>query len=61
MNKIILTGNYDNCKIGNTISISGDRGKSVGYTGNSFTRLAPKLSFYKVWHDNIDKISKGRK
>lgn len=56
MNKIIFTGNYDNCKIGNTISISGDKGKSVGYTGNSFTKLAPKWSFGKIWHDNIGKI-----
>lgn len=57
MDKIILTGNYDNCKIGNTISISGDRGKSVGYTGKSLTKLAPKLSFCKTWHDNIGKVS----
>lgn len=56
MNKIIFTGNYHNCKIGNTISISSDKGKSVGYTGNSFTKLAPKLSFCKIWHDNIGKI-----
>ena len=56
MNKIIFTGNYDNCKIGNTIAISGDKGKSVGYSGNSFTKLAPKLSFWKVWHNNIGKI-----
>ena len=57
MDKIILTGNYDNCKIGNTISISGDKGKSANYTGKSLTKLAPKLSFRKIWHDNIGKIS----
>ena len=57
MSKIILTGNYENCKIGNIISISGDKGKSVGYTGKALTSLAPKLSFWKTWHDNIGKIS----
>ncbi len=57
MNKIILTGNYDNCTIGNTISISDDKGKSVGYTGKSLTKLAPKLSFWDIWRDNIGKIN----
>jgi len=57
MDKIVLTGNYQNCKIGNIISISEDRGRSVGYTGESLTLLAPKLSFLKIWHDNIGKIS----
>lgn len=57
MNKIIFTGNYDNCKIGNTISISGDRGKSVNYNGKYLSFLAPKLSFWKIWKDNIGKIS----
>ncbi|MBE6153035.1 MAG: hypothetical protein E7166_02240 [Firmicutes bacterium] len=56
MDKIILTGNYRNCKIGNTISISSDRGKSVGYTGKSNTKLAPKWSFLEKWHDNIGKV-----
>ena len=60
MDKIILTGSYDNCKIGNTISISGDKGKSVGYTGKTLTTLAPKLSFWKTWHDNIGKISEAK-
>ena len=27
MNKRIFTGNYEECKVGNLISISGDRGK----------------------------------
>lgn len=57
MDKIILTGNYENCTIGNTVSISGDKGKSTNYTGKSLTKLAPKLSFWKIWHDNIGKIN----
>ena len=43
MKKRIFTGNYEECKIGNLISISGDRGKSVGFTGKSI----PQLSFGK--------------
>ena len=41
MKKRIFTGNYEECKIGNLISISGDRGKSVGFTGKSIPQLAP--------------------
>ena len=57
MNKIIFTANYDNIKNGNHISISGDRGKKVGYKGKTLPILAPKLEFWKKWHYNIDKIS----
>ena len=55
--KIVLTGNYDNCKEGNIISISGDRGKKVNFGGLSFTKLAPKKDFWQVWHNNIGKLS----
>lgn len=57
MKQIIFTANYDNIKNGNHISISGDRGKKVNYEGKSLSILAPKLEFWKVWHDNINKIS----
>lgn len=57
MGKIILTGNYENCKIGNVISISGDKGKSAGFSGQTMTILAPKKSFWQIWHNNIGKIS----
>ena len=40
-----------------TCSISGNRGKDVDYKGKCYPKLAPKLSFWKVWHDNIGKIS----
>lgn len=53
----IFTGSYENCKLGDLVSISGDKGKSVGFTGNSYTKLAPKKEFWKIWHDNIGKIS----
>ena len=41
----------------NAVSISGNRGKDAGYSGNCYPALAPKLSFWKIWHDNIGKIS----
>ena len=73
MNKIIIrTGNYSDFeqeikngkylatenKIGNLISISGDRGKSFkfGFEGKVLSQLAPKLDFWKVWHNNIGQI-----
>ena len=53
---MIYTGKYENCKSGNLISISGDRGKKVGFEGKAIPKLAPKLSFWKTWEDNIGKI-----
>lgn len=40
-----------------TYSISGDRGADVDYQGKCYPQLAPKLSFWKIWHANIGKIS----
>ena len=56
MNKRIFTGNYEECKVGNLISISGDRGKSVGFNGKAIPQLAPKREFWNIWHENIGKI-----
>lgn len=53
---MIYTGSYNNCKNSNVISISGDRGKSVGFNGDYYKPLAPKLSFWTEWHNNIGKI-----
>ena len=57
MNKRIFTGNYEECKVGNLISISGDRGRSVGFEGKAIPKLAPKKNFWDIWHNNIGKIS----
>ncbi len=40
-----------------TYSISGNRGRDAGYQGRCYPKLAPKLSFWKVWHNNIGEIS----
>ena len=58
---MICTSNYENfgkavCGY-KTYSISGDKGKQADFVGNSFSKLAPKKSFWKVWHNNIGKIS----
>ena len=53
---MIYTGSYKNCLKGHLVSISGDRGKCVNFLGACFSALAPKLSFWKIWHDNIGKV-----
>ena len=52
----IYTGNYYECKSGNLISISGDRGRKAGFEGKSFPCLAPKKFFWEVFNSNIGKI-----
>lgn len=54
---MIYTGSYENCKSGRRVSISGDGGKSVSFTEETYKALAPKLDFWLLWHDNIGKIS----
>ena len=56
MNIRIFTSSYNNCKYGNLISISGDRGKRAEFNGKAIPELAPKFKFWQVWHDNIGKI-----
>lgn len=55
---MIYTSNYD--ELGNsmylTYSISGDRGKRVNYEKRCYPKLAPKKSFWEIWHNNIGKI-----
>ena len=53
---MIYTGNYDNCKSGNLISISGDRGKKKEFKGKVCSSLAPLKSFWEKWEANIGKI-----
>ena len=47
ISKIILgTGNYENVKSGNTVSITDDGGNSWGYFGPNYKKLAPRLFTY---------------
>lgn len=40
-----------------TYAISGNRGQDENYQGKCYPKLAPKLSFWKMWHENIGRIS----
>ena len=55
---MICTSSYNDWKSDKyrTISISGNRGKDANYKGEYCKDLAPKLSFWKTWHDNIGKV-----
>lgn len=57
-NIILGTGNYDNVKTGNTISITGDGGYAWGYRGPSYKKLAPKLETYKTYAVKKEELEK---
>lgn len=57
ISKIILgTGNYDNVKSGNTVSITGDGGNAWGYFGPSYKKLAPRLKTYTNYANGYKKL-----
>ena len=52
------TGSYDNVLSGNTVSVTGDKGKAWGYTGNAYPKLAPKLVTYIPYSEGLDEVNK---
>lgn len=56
---MISTSNHNDWQsdIYRTFSISGNRGKDANYQWKCYPKLAPKLSFWNAWHNNIGKIS----
>ena len=57
--KIILgTGNYENVKKGNTVSITGDGGIAWGYHGKSYKKLAPRLVTYNSYNEKMQELLK---
>lgn len=56
---MIRTSSHNNWKsdLYKTVSISGNRGKDADYKGECYPKLAPKLSFWKIWHSNIGILS----
>lgn len=56
---MLYTGSHQNCNDENfkLVAISGNRGKDAGFVGDAYPALAPKLGFWRVWHENIGKIS----
>ena len=55
---MIFTSSYQNWQTNRytTYAISGNRRKDVQYDGQYYPKLAPKLSFWLVWHNQIGKI-----
>lgn len=48
--------NLNNSNKFRTVAISGNKGNDANYKGNCYPLLAPKKSFWQVWHENIGKI-----
>ena len=60
--KVILgTGNYNNIKNGNTVSVTGDGGNACGYFGPSYKKLAPKLVTYIPYSEKLEKLNELKK
>lgn len=57
ISKIILgTGNYENIKSGNTVSITGDGGNHWNYYGPSYKKLAPRLVTYTPYAEKYKEL-----
>ena len=57
-NVILGTGNYNNVKSGNTVSITGDGGNAWGYFGPAYKKLAPRLVTYIPYAEKLEELSK---
>lgn len=55
---ILGTGNYENVKSGNTVSITGDGGNAWGYFGPSYKKLAPRLVTYTRYDEKLKELNK---
>ena len=55
---MICTSSYSGWKSNEYVaySISGDSGRSANYNGRCYLKLAPKMSFWRIWHNNIGKV-----
>ncbi len=57
ISKIILgTGNYNDVRKGNTISITGDGGNAWGYYGFAYKKLAPRLVTYTPYAEKYEEL-----
>ena len=55
---MIYTSSYNNfsSSIIKPVSISGDKGKSAKFDGETYLALAPKKEFWDIWHKGIGKV-----
>lgn len=60
-NIILGTGNYQNVRFGNTISITGDGGNAWGYFGPNYKKLAPRLKTYTNYANGYEKLEELKK
>ena len=51
------TSCYENAKVGNLISITGDGGNAWGFYGNSYKKMAPKLYLWQYYDNNPDGLT----
>lgn len=62
LSKIILgTGNYNDVKSGNTVSITGDGGNAWGYYGPAYKKLAPRLVTYTPYAEKYEELLELKK
>ncbi|MCI9434156.1 MAG: hypothetical protein HFI86_02610 [Bacilli bacterium] len=62
LSKIILgTGNYNNVKGGNTVSITGDGGNAWRYYGPAYKKLAPRLITYTSYDSKYEELLQLKK
>lgn len=62
LSKIILgTGNYNDVKIGNTVSITGDGGNAWGYYGPAYKKIAPRLVTYTPYAEKYEELLELKK
>ena len=62
LSKVLLgTGNYNDVKSGNTVSVTGDGGNKWGYYGPSYKKLAPKLATYVPYAEKLEELQKIKK
>ena len=57
---ILGTGNYENVKTGNTVSITGDGGNAWGYYGPAYKKLAPRLETYLPYARGLEELKSIR-
>lgn len=57
MRRDVLTGNYENCKKGNTLSISYDGGEGVDYKGDKLKVLSPTIELLYEYKNHIQQLS----
>lgn len=57
ISRIILgTGNYNDVRKGNTVSITGDGGNAWGYYGPAYKKLAPRLVTYTPYAKGYEEL-----